>query len=145
MPIGMRQRKRADIPRFISWRHGHRHAVLQRELICFINSRRRFQPPAHPCPTGFVVTYELRIWSTARTLSALTKKDFRFAVANRAESRRRPFFMRPVPGFLPTKLREPLESLDNVRDVEDRRDSFDFHSSVPLSVRVSLLHCRSSG
>src|SRR5947207_541118 len=99
MTVGMSQMKFAHVPGLVGGRHRNFSALLQRELICLVHGRGRFQPPAHPDSASFIVADKARLRPTTRTLPILAKEDLVIAVAHSAKSWR----ISPVPTFGPAQ------------------------------------------
>src|SRR6185369_721359 len=126
MSVRMAQMKLAHVPRFISRWHRHHESVFQREFVSCVNRCRRFQPPAHPDSASPVVADKLWHWTTAGTLTPLTKKNLDFVIAYCTKAG----WLAPVPRFGPAELFKPLKTFDNVRDVKYWSQAFDFHNHL---------------
>src|SRR4051812_4069817 len=116
----------ADAPRLVGRRPGDLDALFDAVAMDGIDV---IDPDRHPHAFVLVIVDSERrghVALAAPALAVLTEEDLAVAGADAAERRR----IAPIPTLLPAEALEPFETLDDVGDVEDRRDAVSDHGVI---------------
>src|SRR5262245_23276752 len=131
MAVRVAQVHLADVPGHVGGRPGDLQTLLQAMAVHGVDV---VHPERHPhTPVGRFalrrVERDLHGAPATAALPTLTQEDLATAGAHAAEGRR----AAPVPELGPTEPREPLETLPNIRHVEDRGHTMRQHDLSSLS------------
>src|SRR5688572_17557761 len=125
MTIRMPHMHFANVPGHVGWRPGDVQTLVEATLV---NDVHIFHPDGHPSSlvSRFVAIRTKRpaVRSlTSAALTALAQEDFAVPGAHASERGR----AAPVPGFRPSELFKPRETLLNVRDIQNWRQTLGIH------------------